>query len=514
MKFTINKIFKYKKVFFLLGILFLSTHLTAQEVTQEKMEADFEKFMNKKEKEFQNFKDERDRAIAEFLKKSWIAVTPNEQKAPTVVPTPPVQPKIIPPAPKQENISAIPMVKIAVKPLPDKASSEIPKQNNIEKDKDNNDADKEQKERSDPSEASAENALPLNKKISFFNVPITIHYENKMLYHNETINENGVSNYWSTLGQSNFPTFLKQINTIGQILQFNDWGYYELINKVGDEILKDENDKVLFNFFMLSHLKYDVKVGKRNNKFILLVPFENEVYKKGFTTINDRNYYIMGDDSDGQIFTFKQNFAESNKPFDLNVSKTIRLGSDYANRAVYLKKYDTTFNIVYNKNIVEYNNEVPMSELSVFFAASMDPNTEASLVKPLSKLIQNKNELDAVNIILDFVQNSFEYKTDRDQFGYEKFFYPEDMFYYKYSDCEDRAVLFAHLVKKLLSLEVIGLEYKTHVATAVKFNAPINGDGFKVGSDKYIICDPTYLGASAGMTMPQFQNEMPTIIKF
>jgi hypothetical protein len=161
---------------------------------------------------------------------------------------------------------------------------------------------------------------------------------------------------------------------------------------------------------MLSHLKYDVKVGKRNNKFILLVPFENEVYKKGFTTINDRNYYIMGDDSDGQIFTFKQNFAESNKPFDLNVSKTIRLGSDYANRAVYLKKYDTTFNIVYNKNIVEYNNEVPMSELSVFFAASMDPNTEASLVKPLSKLIQNKNELDAVNIILDFVQNSFEYK--------------------------------------------------------------------------------------------------------
>jgi hypothetical protein len=307
---------------------------------------------------------------------------------------------------------------------------------------------------------------------------------------------------------------LKQINTIGQILQFNDWGYYELINKVGDEILKDENDKVLFNFFMLSHLKFDVKVGKRNNKFILLVPFENEVYKKGFTTINDRNYYIMGDDSDGQIFTFKQNFAESNKPFDLKVSKTIRLGSDYANRAVYLKKYDTTFNIVYNKNIVEYNNEVPMSELSVFFAASMDPNTEASLVKPLSKLIQNKNELDAVNIILDFVQNSFEYKTDRDQFGYEKFFYPEDMFYYKYSDCEDRAVLFAHLVKKLLNLEVIGLEYKTHVATAVKFNAPINGDGFKVGSDKYIICDPTYLGASAGMTMPQFQNEMPAIIKF
>ena len=57
-------------------------------------------------------------------------------------------------------------------------------------------------------------------------------------------------------------------------------GLQEGVEYEKQHTLKDENDKVLFNFFMLSHLKYDVKVGKRNNKFILLVPFENEVYKK------------------------------------------------------------------------------------------------------------------------------------------------------------------------------------------------------------------------------------------
>jgi hypothetical protein len=143
----------------------------------------------------------------------------------------------------------------------------------------------------------------------------------------------------------------------------------------------------------------------------------------------------------------------------------------------------------------------------------MDPSTLNSLTKVLMPLLENKNELEAVNIILNFVQKSFDYKTDIDQFGYEKFYFPEDLFYYPYSDCEDRAVLFSHLVKSLLKLEVIGLEYESHAACAVKFNAPINGDALTYKGNKYIICDPTYIGASAGMEMPQFAKENPKVIE-
>ena len=544
---------KFSQFILMIGLLFLANKTNAQVVSQEKMEADFEKFMKNKETEFQNFKDEKDKAIAEFLKQKWVTIKQNEKKIPVVVPVPPVQPRVVPAPPKQDNIKDIPLVKMTIQSNEDKDSNKIEnnilnqapkkevviiesKKEEIKEEKKKEEEEVEKKEeikeeikedkkkdtkediteqaKEDISEKKSENDLPLHTSISFYNVPLTIHYEEKMLFQNNSIDEKGVSEYWTALGQSNYPPFLNQVKTIGKILQFNDWGYYELIHKISSALLKNENDQNLFTFFMLSHLKYDIKVGKRNEQFILLMPFENEVYKKGFTTINDRNYYIMGDDSEGSIYTFKQSFAESNKTFDLNVIAPIRLGKEYDTRDIYIKKYDTTIKVDINKNVIAYNNEVPMSELSVFFGASMDPKTEATLLKPLSKLIENKNELEAVNIILDFVQNSFEYKTDRDQFGYEKFFYPEDIFYYKYSDCEDRAILFSHLVTKLLHLEVVGLEYKTHVAAAVKFNANINGDAYMVNDKKFTVCDPTYLGASAGMTMPQFVNETPAIVKF
>ena len=189
------------------------------------------------------------------------------------------------------------------------------------------------------------------------------------------------------------------------------------------------------------------------------------------------------------------------------------LGLDYTSKTLFLKNSNKSIKIRYNSNLINFKSNYPSTELDVFFTSMVDPITENDLFETFSPLLKDKNELDAVNILLDFVENSFEYKTDIDQFGYEKFYFPEDIFYYKYSDCEDRAVLFSYLVKTLLKLEVIGLEYKTHVATAVKFNSNIIGDNIVFNNKTYIICDPTYIGSSAGMCMPQFKNTKPGIIK-
>jgi hypothetical protein len=114
--------------------------------------------------------------------------------------------------------------------------------------------------------------------------------------------------------------------------------------------------------------------------------------------------------------------------------------------------------------------------------------------------------------MLHFVQTGFEYKTDGEQFGREKYFFPEETFYYSYCDCEDRSVLFAYLVRSLLGLEVIGLDYPGHVATAVRFSDTIPGDYVTHNGQKYIICDPTYIYANIGMCMTGFKDVTPTII--
>jgi hypothetical protein len=488
MKVTHSTFFIQKISLPILFLLLMNFSTLAQTKNANQLQDEFEQYKKNANKEFQQYKDERDKEFADLLKKRWTAFKTELSKEPVIVPKPPKQPDVLPPAPKQEDIKNIPSVILPtiISPKDNPIIVKVPKVEPL--------------------------LLPLSTPISYFNLPLTIYFDSKMKSHCEEISEKGVSDYWNVLSSSNYPKFLEEINELGNQMQLNDWGYYELINSIANEITNDKNDQTLFCFFMLSHLKFDVKVAKRNSNLVLLIPFETTVYKKSFISINGRNYYVMNNDTEGAIYTFKQSFYDANKQFDLSVTKTLKLGNDYSSKDIYFKKYDKTIPVKFNKNLVRFYNAVPMSDLSIFFNAKLDPITENSLSKYLIPLIENKNELEAVNIILEFVQKSFEYKTDLAQFGYEKFYFPEDIFNYPYSDCEDRAVLFSHLVKALLNLEVVGLEYNTHAACAVKFNSPINGDAVIYKGEKYIICDPTYIGASAGMAMPQFLNEKPTII--
>ena len=128
--------------------------------------------------------------------------------------------------------------------------------------------------------------------------------------------------------------------------------------------------------------------------------------------------------------------------------------------------------------------------------------------------MQGRNEADAANILINFVQTAFQYQTDGQQFGYEKPFFVEELFYYPYSDCEDRAMLFSYLVRKLLGLDVVLLDYPEHIATAVRFNGNVSGDYLMVNGQKYIVCDPTYIGASIGMTMPRYKTVSAKVLKY
>jgi len=98
------------------------------------------------------------------------------------------------------------------------------------------------------------------------------------------------------------------------------------------------------------------------------------------------------------------------------------------------------------------------------------------------------------------VQYAFAYQTDTQQFGYERPFFGDETFFYPACDCEDRAILYSILVRELLGLEVVLLHYPQHLATAVHFNETIQGDYLMIDGKKFLICDPTFLGASVGMS--------------
>jgi hypothetical protein len=50
------------------------------------------------------------------------------------------------------------------------------------------------------------------------------------------------------------------------------------------------------------------------------------------------------------------------------------------------------------------------------------------------------------------------------------------------------------------------------VATAVKFSAYVAGDSRNYQGVRYVVADPTYIGADVGMEMEQYKSSSPDII--
>ena len=116
-------------------------------------------------------------------------------------------------------------------------------------------------------------------------------------------------------------------------------------------------------------------------------------------------------------------------------------------------------------------------------------------------------------MLLRFVQTAFPYETDQDQFGVEKWQAPEEILYYRLSDCDDRSILYAFLLREVLGWDDVAmLRYPGHLAVAVpQRRIGVSGDSVRVQGESYIVTDPTYIGADVGMAMPQFRNIRPEV---
>jgi hypothetical protein len=54
--------------------------------------------------------------------------------------------------------------------------------------------------------------------------------------------------------------------------------------------------------------------------------------------------------------------------------------------------------------------------------------------------------------------------------------------------------------------------YPGHLATAVAFPTIEKGDCIILNGKRFTICDPTYIGAPVGATMPKMNNQSAQVI--
>lgn len=328
-----------------------------------------------------------------------------------------------------------------------------------------------------------------------------------------SIDEQSVSQMWATLADGRANGWLHNSMAIRSEYGLCDWAYIRFAQKAAEALYSNPNEAAVLSGFTLIQSGFNVRLARCGNRLCLLMPSPYPLYSYKYITIDGLEYYVLLDVVDEGLYVYNSIFPEEHLP-SMQISLP-RLAYQPSAAKTFTANAFPALSVELNPNfnVIEFYDDCPRNtEWQLFAAASLDPMITSQLYPVLRRQIEGKSEAAAANMLINFVQTAFEYKTDGEQFGYERPLYGDETFFYPYSDCEDRSILYAILVRDLLGLDVALLHFKGHLATAVRFNENVVGDYLTIEGVRYLVCDPTYINASIGMMMPDMGDKLLNVI--
>jgi hypothetical protein len=486
-----------KKSFYRFLILLVIIPITgySQDNTMEQMTKDYKEHVKKSYQDFNDYVTKRDKEFADHLRQYWKEIRLIAPMKPDTTPKPKIVPQYAAPITKEPVSTLLPVFPSGIPSKPDEL--QIPRLPVLEK--------------PEPVDASMENLSFL-----YYGSTVTLKYNPDIKVDIPAqITGLTIAKYWENISATHYIGLLTSLESEKNKMQINDWGYLQLVKKAAGKLYPDSANAVnLLTWYLLTKAGYKIKVAYHGNEVYLMIPSSNTFYGINFTKFNGINYYLL-DKPIPEISTYDEDFPDATKIFDLNISNALNIGNLNSTKTIKISYDNTPYEIPleYNMNSVEFYKDYPLTDIKVSFDAAVSSVFKESVIEKIKPLVENKNARDAVGFLLNLVQNGFEYKTDEEQFGKEKFNFPEENLYYPYNDCNDRVVFFAYLVENILGLDVIGVEYPGHIATAVYFTEVVPGDYLSWKGNKYVMADPTYINAPLGLTMPQYVSTKADIVE-
>ena len=466
-----------------------------QDKTMEQLAKEYQYQVKKNYKEFSDYTARQDKEFADYLKSYWKEFHLMAAIKPDTTPEPRLVPQYTVPVKKEPVTKLLPALPAEILPVPEEL--DIPKL---------------------PAPEKPELVDSLLEELSLYYYGSTIRLKYNPDIRVEIpkqVTGPSVAKYWENISVTHYGSMLSSLELEKNSMQINDWGYLQLVKKVARELYPESANAVnLLTWYLLTKSGYKIKLAYSGDEVYLMMPSSCTLYGVNYFKFNGINYYLL-DKPISEISTYNKDFPDATKIFDMNISNSLNIGDLNATQIIRFKYDNVPYEIPlkYNMNSIEFCKDYPLTDIRVQFNAAVSGIFKESVIEMVKPLVENKNAKDAVGFLLNLVQNGFEYKTDEEQYGREKFNFPEENLYYPYNDCNDRVVFFAYLVENIVGLDVIGVEYPGHIATAVHFNEDVPGDYLTWKGEKYVMADPTYINAPLGMTMPQYVDTKADIVE-
>ena len=454
---------------------------------------EFNEFLNEQQRRMEEFRNRQNAEFAEFMKKAWEPFITQP-----AIPAPQV-PEPIKPIVKEPDTILNPILE----PLPIE-NVIIPEEPQITP---------------EPfvSPLTEEPIEPVGLSFDYYGSICTVPLTEDLSYGLSGIREKNVARVWELLSQDRYLPVIKSCLYWRDELRLSDWGYYKFLENLTCCFFgtRKQNEARVMQMFILTQSGYQVRIERSGETLFLLLPFDTVIYEYSYLLLDGIKFYIMDKQITNDIFVLDHNYPNT-KPFSIQILQEPKLTMRKSlARSFSSKRYpELSVEIYTNLNLIDFYNDCPLnSQWNCYVQASLSQSVKEQLLPTLLKSTDGKTEVTRANILLDFVQTAFDYKTDDIQFGYERPLYADETLYYPYCDCEDRSILYAILMNELGFYDIVLLHYSDHIATAVHFNEDIKGDYLMLDGKKYIVCDPTYINSSVGDAMPKYRNEKAEIIK-
>lgn len=340
-----------------------------------------------------------------------------------------------------------------------------------------------------------------------------------------SLNGDNFAKAWDVLSNGDYDNLIRDCLELRIKHGLSDWAYLLMIRDLSEKYCGGRNnDATFFMSWIFCQTGYQMRLAIEGNKLYLLFGTKHQIYGMPYYNIDGELFYpLLHEDekmADG-VQICGASFPEE-QPLSLFLPSAHSFAEVYGNeRSLTSDRYQNMkVTVKVNQNLMKFYSTYPSSMINENFITRwamyantpMAKNIKETMYPQLRTYITGKSQLEAVNMLLNWVQTGFVYEYDDKVWGGDRAFFAEESLNYPYCDCEDRSILFTRLIRDLLGLKCILIYYPGHLACAVQFTDVVGGDYIMLGGQKYIVTDPTYIGAPVGYTMPDMDNNSAKVI--
>lgn len=343
----------------------------------------------------------------------------------------------------------------------------------------------------------------------------------------EDISEAEIASVLNHMLDNSYLNTLRDLSCVREILSLSDWSFVKMVENLSAMVYgsKRRSEAILLQAYILNEFGFRLCLGSGSdgNLYKLMTA---DAYLYDFTSLlyDGQRYYLIDDRPLGSGTDIKL----IPLPFESKRSMRMRMNPDEkfcltpSKDMKYVpSRYPNLFmEVTTDMSRMEFYAEYPMfcteeGPLSTYYHYASMPLSEEvrNTVYPvLKQAVAGRSELEAVNILLNVVQTSFDYVEDDRAWGCERYFFPDELWRYGEGDCEDKSILFSRLVRDILGLEVALVYWPGHLSSAVVFSDEVKGAYFNVNGSVYVSCDPTYENAYVGAVMDKYKEQNAELI--